>query len=125
MSRLLWVNQGWRDSTELARVGDKVLIEYYMNDTSALRVVDASKWDSNEGYIIGRSMSYASIPYYWVKAIVDAGTKWLEFEPQQMSWERQADARRRYDKLVNKARIELGQEPRPPMFPGEVEDDDE
>jgi hypothetical protein len=101
----VWANQGWRDCTELARIGDEVLVEYEMpNGTTALRVISLAHYtrftteariaeeqgvgsraarqieakDLEAAATQGRSVSYTKLPKRWVRAMHDAGTtEWI------------------------------------------------
>jgi len=67
----IWVNQGYRDATTLAVIGDEALIEYVMpRGTTALRIVDAYIWDGS------KTVSYKNVPRKWLKEIEEAGIPW-------------------------------------------------
>lgn len=106
----IYINQGWRPCTKLATARGKVLIEYEMpNGTTCLRELPEEQYIKANGSIYwenyrhGRTISYGSVPKYWVRAMVEAGTeKSLLFNPQQVyptKWKQYLD---RYYDLIDK-----------------------
>lgn len=75
---IISVNQGDREATVLAAIGNKRLLEYEMpNGTSALRIVDITDFTK----IV--PVSYRTLSLRWLKAIVECGTgRWIG-NPQQ------------------------------------------
>jgi hypothetical protein len=66
---IISINQGERDATVLAAIGDKRLLEYEMpNGTSALKIVDLINHTKTV------SVSYRAISVQWLTAIVEHGT---------------------------------------------------
>lgn len=64
----IWVNQGWRPCTVLARLVHELLVEYRMpNGTTALQV--------HSGLSV-KSVSYRGLATRWLQAVVDAGQTW-------------------------------------------------
>lgn len=79
---LLAVNQGWREATCLAVLGDDALIEYEMpSGTTALRIVLAA--DPDGTYI---NMSYYDLPKKWLREMAAWGICWIG-NPQQQTLE--------------------------------------
>src|SRR5512142_1522686 len=69
----IWVNQQWRETYVLATHGNQALLEYEMpNGTSALRVVPINQPDAH-----GKSVSYHSVPTYWLEEMVKEDIEWL------------------------------------------------
>ena len=72
------VNQGAREASVLAVIGDEALIEYDMpRGSTALRVVSAHDPD-----LVIRRYSYAAVPLRWLRAMLDVGSDWTG-RPQQ------------------------------------------
>ena len=76
-------NQGDRDATVMAVVGDEALIEYVMpNGTSALNIISVWEGEENAGY---RSISYFNLPAKWADAVTIQMGSWVWGNPQQSS----------------------------------------
>jgi hypothetical protein len=66
----IFINQGEREATVLAVIGDEYMIEYEMPaGTTALAVLHNSG-----GY---KSVSYLNVPLKWLRALTDAESDWL------------------------------------------------
>jgi len=72
--RQLLVNRGWRDAWVLAKLDDKVLIEYAMpNSSTALRIAKEEDIKGKDSVYLQnyRSISYVSLPEKWLVALGD------------------------------------------------------
>lgn len=105
------INQGLRPYTELARTRGKILIEYEMpNGTTALLVFRESCYEDaiHLSWWRSKAQSYGTLPYYWVKAMIEAETlEDMLMLPQRVSFEKLDLQRIRIDMLAAKARKEV------------------
>ena len=68
----LFINQGERDALVLGTIDELMIVEYEMpNGTTALQILKNEKSVS-----YGRSVSYASCPKKWLKAIRNGVGDW-------------------------------------------------
>ena len=117
----IYRNQGWRDATWLATLADgRQLYEYGMPNgtTTLIELKDCPECKGTgkirgthrcsfwgcwaTGYVVLRTIPYATLPVYWIKAIVEAGNENnLEFWPQQAWRKGQIESKRaRYNRIV-------------------------
>lgn len=85
-------NQGDREATVLAVIGDEVLIEYTMpKGTTALNITthkalfddEHAGYDANHVWHEGgqyKAVSYRGLPTKWLKAVVEEGLEWVGYD---------------------------------------------
>jgi hypothetical protein len=72
-------NQGKREATVLAVIGDDVLIEYTMpKGTTALNFTTHDAVENDQGNY--KAVSYRNVPVTWLKAIVEEGLEWVGYD---------------------------------------------
>lgn len=68
----IYANQGQREATVIAAIGDERLIEYEMpKGSTALRIINVNDPDGHY-----KTVSYRAVPRVWLEAIVAAGIGW-------------------------------------------------
>ena len=68
----IWVNQGMREANVLARIGNKILVEYEMpaGSTALLFLIDGEP-DKRV------NVTYRGLALKWLQAIRDQGQDWI------------------------------------------------
>lgn len=72
-------NQGKREATVLAVIGDEVLIEYTMpKGTTSLNFTTHDAIENDQEQY--KAVSYRNVPVKWLKAIVEEGLEWVGYD---------------------------------------------
>jgi len=77
----IFANQGQREATVIAAIGDERLIEYEMpKGSTALRIINVNDPDGHY-----KTVSYRAVPRVWLEATVAAGIGW-QGRQQGINW---------------------------------------
>ena len=72
-------NQGKREATVLAVIGDSVLIEYTMpKGTTSLNFTTHDAIENDQEQY--KAVSYRNVPVQWLKVIVEEGLEWVGYD---------------------------------------------